>query len=156
MKLCLRAAQETRRQLWASFNFLSLQCPELACIMLGSSQDCQPGGWPGDVLCTSTASILDSHTSCAPLVSTALPLCRKAGGREQRSVTAAFLPPQRPSEPGPRIWALLENCTTGCAFAGRPTKVSQLLTHSTDQSLKARHTHKGARCSRTTLLHRCR
>lgn len=109
------------------------------CVGRAPHRDCQPGGAPGDVLCSSPASAPESHTSRAPLVTTALPPCEKAGSREWSGVTDGLLPPQCPSEPGPRIWALLENCTTGCAAAGRPTKVTQLLTHSTEQRLKARH-----------------
>lgn len=161
MKLCLRTAQEERQE--DSFElFFTFFFPKMSWTVLyytvgrASHRDCQPGGAPGDMLCSSPASTLESHTSCAPLVSTVPPLCGVAWSRERRSATAALLPPQRPSEPGPRIWALLENCIMACAFAGRPTKVPQLLTHATEQYLKARHTHRGARCLRTTLLHRCR
>lgn len=56
-------------------------------------RDCQPGGAPGDVLFSSPASALKSHTSRAPLVTAALPQ-----SREWRSATAGLLPPQCPSE----------------------------------------------------------
>lgn len=57
---------------------------------------------------------------------------------------------------GPRIWASIENCITRFAFTGRPTKVPQSLTHSTEQCLRAGHTHKGGSGLRTALLQRCR
>lgn len=113
-------------------------------------RDCQPGGAPGDVVSSSAASTLDSHTSVPPFTTAG-----KQDAENGQVPLLAFCYLNVLLN-----WAqdlsFLENCITRFAFIGRPTKVPQSLTHSTEQCLKAGHTHKGGSGLRTALLQRCR
>lgn len=86
MKLCLRRAQEER---WDGIfePFFNIFFPTVPWTVLyytvgRAHRDCKPGGAPGDVLRFSPASTFESHTSCAPPVTTVLPPCRKTESRE--------------------------------------------------------------------------